>query len=303
MKDKAVITCALTGVLTDPKQFDVPVTPEQMAKSAKGAFDAGATVMHIHFRQQQDGKQHLPSWDVEVAFEIVEAIKQACPGVVINQSTGVVGADISGPIACLNRLKPDIAACNAGTLNYLKAKENGTWAWPPLVFDNPVEKVNSFLKAMKATDTVPEFECFDTGIVRSVELYRKVGMFAGTAHYNFVMGVASGMPLSNKLLELLVEDLPDDSMWQVTAIGREEIWKLHQKAAELGGNLRTGLEDTFYLPDGEKARTNAALIEQLALCAKRAGREIASPEEARKLMHLGNHGSDKQSQKEMAGAV
>jgi len=286
MSNKVVLTCALTGVLTDPKIFNVPVTAEEMAESAKGAFDAGATVMHIHFRQQEPGKQHLPTWDPEVAFEIVEAVKQACPGVIINQSTGVVGSDVSGPLACLKRLRPDIAACNAGTLNYLKARDNGGWAWPPLVFDNPVEKVDAFLKVMKETNTVPEFECFDTGIVRSVALYKRVGLFEGLAHYNFVMGVASGMALSSKLLALLVEDLPPDSMWQVTTIGRDDVWKVHQTAAELGGNLRTGLEDTFYLPNGEKARTNAELVDSLAQCAQKAGREIASPQEARQIMQL-----------------
>jgi 3-keto-5-aminohexanoate cleavage enzyme len=287
MSDKVVLTCALTGVLTDPKQFNVPVTPEQMAKSARGAFDAGASVMHIHFRQQQEGKQHLPSWDPDLAYEIVEAVRQACPGVIINQSTGVVGPDISGPVSCLKRLRPDIAACNAGTLNYLKAKENGCWAWPPLIFDNPVEKVDEFLKVMQETNSIPEFECFDTGIVRSVALFKKVGMFKGTAHYNFVMGVSSGMALSTKLLSLLVEDLPEDSMWQVTTIGREDVWKVQQCAAELGGNLRTGLEDTFYLPDGQRAKTNAELVEALAECARKAGREIATPDEARRLMHVG----------------
>jgi 3-keto-5-aminohexanoate cleavage enzyme len=283
---KAILTCALTGVLTDPKQFDVPVTPAQMARSAKEAYDAGASVMHIHFRQQEEGKQHLPSWDPEVAMAIIAAVREACPGVIINQSTGVIGPEIEGPLACMRRIKPETAACNAGTLNYLKAKENGTWAWRPMVFDNPVEKVNAFLEVMNETNTIPEFECFDTGIVRSVELYRKVGMFTGTAHYNFVMGVASGMALSTKLLALLVEDLPPDSEWQVTAIGREEVWKVHQAAADLGGNLRTGLEDTFYLPNGERARSNGALIECLAQCAIKAGREVASPAEARQLLNL-----------------
>lgn len=286
MKEKAVITCALTGVLTDPKQFNVPVTPAQMAKSAQEAFSAGATVMHIHFRRQEEGKQHLPTWDPELAFEIVEAVKQACPGVIINQSTGVIGPDIQGPLACIRRLRPEIAACNGGTLNYLKAKDSGTWAWPPIVFDNPVEKVQAFIEVMNETGTIPEFECFDTGIVRSVALYKKVGLFKGTSHYNFVMGVASGMASCPKLLALLVDDLPNDSQWQVTAIGREEIWALHQTAANLGGHLRTGLEDTFYLPNGDKARSNGQLIEALAACAQRAGREIANPQEARALLQI-----------------
>lgn len=289
MADKVVLTCALTGVLTDPKQFNVPVTAKEMAEAARGAYDAGATVMHIHFRQQEEGKQHLPSWDPNVAWEIIEAVRAACPQVIINQSTGVIGPDISGPAACITKVKPEMAACNGGTLNYLKVRENGRWAWPPIVFDNPVEKVSAFLKVMAESDCIPEFECFDTGIVRSIGLYKKAALFTGTAHYNFVMGVASGMALSTKLLALLVEDLPHDSVWQVTAIGREDVWPIHQAAADLGGHLRTGLEDTFYLPNGEKARSNAELVAELALCAKRAGREIANPNEARQLLLSATH--------------
>src|SRR5262245_53101498 len=128
---KAVVTCALTGVLTNPKQHPVPVTAAEMGKSAKQAFDAGATVMHVHFRNPAPGLGHLPSWDPEVAFEISEAIRAACPGVIINMTTGTVGPDISGALACMRRIKPEMSACNAGSLNYLKVKSDGTWAWPP----------------------------------------------------------------------------------------------------------------------------------------------------------------------------
>jgi len=100
------------------------------------------------------------------------------------------------------------------------------------------------------------------------------------------MGVASGMPVDIELLELLLKYKLEQSHWQVTAIGRQEIWPLQQRVAELGGMLRTGLEDTFYLPNGEKAGSNGALIEQLAQCARNAGREIASPQEARELLGI-----------------
>ena len=96
--DKAIVTCALTGVLTNPKQHPVPVTPEEMAASAKQAFDAGASVMHIHFRNQQEGMGFLPTWEEDVAFEISEAIRDACPGVLLNFETGVMGDDIEGRI-------------------------------------------------------------------------------------------------------------------------------------------------------------------------------------------------------------
>lgn len=287
--DDAILTCALTGVLTDPQQHPVPVTPAQMAAEARDAFNAGASAMHVHLRRQEPGRGHLPSWDPEVAAEIVDAIRAACPGVIINLTTGVVGPDIDGPLACIRRVRPEIAACNAGSLNYLKLRADGRWAWPPMVFDNPVEKVQRFLAVMDECGVHPEFECFDVGIVRSVGMYVDSGMVTpamGVPEYNFVMGVASGMPCDAELLALLPRWTAPGSVWQTTLIGRAEIWPVHQKTADLGGMLRTGLEDTFYLPGGERAGGNGALVEALAACAQRAGRRIASPARARELLGL-----------------
>jgi 3-keto-5-aminohexanoate cleavage enzyme len=286
MNDKVVITCALTGVLTDPRQHPVPVTPAEMAREARAAFDAGAAVMHVHFRQQAPGKGHLPSWDPSLAAIIMQAIREACPNVILNESTGTVGPDISGPLACLRAVRPEIAACNAGSLNYLKVRSDGSWAWPPHLFDNPVEKVKAYLDVMKETRTQPEFECFDVGIVRCVAMYVRNGMFSGRPKYNFVMGVESGMPADPDLLPILKKLTVADAPWQVTAVGRENIWPLHRRTVELGGHLRTGLEDTFYLPDGSKVGSNGTLVETLARYAREAGRPIASPAEARELLGL-----------------
>ena len=284
--DKAILTCALTGVLTNPKQHPVPVTPEQMAAEARDAFNAGASIMHVHLRSQEPGMGHMPSWDPDVAEAVVGAIRAACPGVIINLTTGTVGKDISGPLACLRRVRPEAAACNAGSLNYLKIKDDGSWAWPPMVFDNPVAKVQQFLQVMAETGTHPEFECFDVGIVRSVGMYLKAGLFTGVPEVNFVMGVASGMPCDADLLALLPRYAPREAVWQATLIGRAEIWPVHRRAAELGGMLRTGLEDTFYLPDGQRATSNGELIEALARCAAQSGRTVASPDQARALLGL-----------------
>jgi 3-keto-5-aminohexanoate cleavage enzyme len=283
---KAILTCALTGVLTDPAQHPVPVTPAQMAREAHDAYDAGASIVHVHLRRQEPGRGHLPSWDPDVAADVVGAIRDACPGVVVNLTTGVVGDDIDGPLACIRRVRPEIAACNAGTLNYLKLKDDGTWAWPPMVFDNPVAKVQRFLDVMAECGTHPEFECFDVGILRSVGLYLKAGMFSGVPELNLVMGVASGMPCDADLLSLLMRWLPPGAVWQATLIGRAEIWPVHRRAAELGGMLRAGLEDSFYLPDGAKARGNGPMIQALARCARDAGREVATPAEARTILGL-----------------
>ena len=115
------------------------------------------------------------------------------------------GPDYKGALDCVRETKPEMAACNAGSLNYLKVKADNTWAWPPMMFDNSVEKVQDYLDVMKQADTIPEFECFDVGIVRCVGMYRQTGMYSGPLEYNFVMGVASGMPADPELLPILLE--------------------------------------------------------------------------------------------------
>ena len=282
--DKAIVSCALTGVLTNPDHHPVPVTAAEMAEEARRAFEAGASIMHCHFRDQRPGLGRMPTWDPDVVATIADAIREKCPGVVLNFSTGVMGDDISGPVSCLERCKPEMAALNAGSLNYLKTRRNGTWAWPPMLFDNPVNKVERFMKVMKAHGITPECECFDTGIVRSIRMFQDVGLLGAEPHVSLVMGVASGMPAKASWLPLLVDELPEDAHWQTIVIGRTEVWDVHRASAELGGHLRTGVEDTFYLPTGEKTQGNGPLIEALVKVAHEAGRSIATPDDVRAML-------------------
>ena len=284
--NKAIVTCAITGVLTDPRHYPAPVTPEEMAAASKAAADEGASVIHVHFRRLEPGQGHLPSWQPEVARAVVAAIREACPGIVVNQTTGTVGLDISGPVECLRVVRPEMAALNAGSLNYLKTRADGGWAWPPMLFDNPVEKIAAFLEAMRESGSMPEFECFDTGIVRTAASVARACAWQRPPKYNFVMGVESGMPADPELLPILLRLIAAGSRWSVTAIGRAEIWPLHRRAAELGGDLRTGLEDTICLPDGSRARSNGELVAALVAAARAVGRSIASPEEAREALGL-----------------
>jgi uncharacterized protein (DUF849 family) len=290
LEDKVVVTCALTGVLTDPAKFNVPVTPEDMAEATAQAYNAGASIVHCHFRDQGEGMGAFPTWDIKSVGDILAAIKERVPDIIICMSTGVFGDDLSGPLGCIEAFKPELAACNAGSLNYLKIRKDGKWAWPPMLFDNPVEKVQKFLDVMAASKTIPEFECFDTGIVRSVSLYKANGMFAGDPHLSFVMGVESGMPANPDLIQILKDELPQNAHWQVIATGpgREKVWNLHRRCVELGGNVRTGLEDTFYLPDGERAADNGQLVEALVNIVREVGREVASTSEAREILGVLN---------------
>ncbi len=277
----AVISCALTGVLTDPKRHPVPVTPEEMALEAARAWDEGATVVHLHFRDQTPGLGHLPTWDPQVASDIAAAIRARVPEMLLNFSTGVVGPDISGPVACLRAARPEIAALNAGSLNYLKTRANGEWAWLPMLFDNPVEKIAGFVEVMDECGVVPECECFDTGIVRSVGMFAAAGLLRSPVHVSLVMGVDSGMPADPRWLPLLIEQLPPGAQWQTIGIGRQEVWALHRRAAELGGHLRTGFEDTFYLEDGSRAAHNGVLVAELVRIARAAGRDVATAAQTR----------------------
>ena len=288
---KAVVTCALTGVLTNPAQHPVPVTPAEMAAEARAAFDAGASVVHCHFRDQSPGMGHLPTWDPDLVAEIVDAIRSACPGIIVNMSTGVFGDDISGPVACIERVRPETAALNAGSLNYLKIRRNGQWAWPPMLFDNPVRKIERFVEVMRRCDVVPECECFDTGILRSVAMFEQAGLLCSPVNVSLVMGVASGMPAKAAWLPLLIDEMTSEMRWQTIVIGRQEVWDVHREAAELGGHLRTGLEDTFYLPSGDKAHGNGELIAAVVAIARERGREIASPDEARLILGARPSGS------------
>ena len=287
-QSKVVVTCALTGLLTDPARFNVPVTPQEMADAAEQSYNAGASVLHCHFRDQGQGMGAFPTWDLKTVGDILSAIKERVPDIIICMSTGVLGDDISGPVGCLETFKPELAACNAGSLNYLKIRKDGNWAWPPALFDNPVEKIKKFLDVMTAGNIVPEFECFDTGIVRSVRMFKANAMFDGDPHVSFVMGVDSGMPANPDLIAILKEELLENSHWQVIATGpgREKIWNLHRRCLELGGDVRTGLEDTFYLPNGDRANDNGRLVEALVNIAREVGREPASPVEARQMLGL-----------------
>jgi 3-keto-5-aminohexanoate cleavage enzyme len=292
---KVVVTAALNGILTDPTKFNIPVTPSEMATAAAEAYDAGASVVHIHFRDQRPGKGHLPSWDPQVAKDISEAIRAARPKIIVNFTTGTVGeigpmgggplGPTGGPISCLEAGLPEIAALNSGSLNYLKTTSKNQWAWSPMVFTNPVEKIEVMIAAMNRLNIRPECECFDTGIVRSIRMFEQVGILNQPINLSLVLGVASGMPCNPDWLPLLVREMNPLTQWQVIAIGRaEEVWPTLRKAIELGGHVRTGLEDTFYLPDGERAKSSGELITELVKMVRESGREVASPEEARQIL-------------------
>ena len=239
MSDKAVITCALNGVLTDP---------EAASRSGDAGRNGARGESRLRRRRQRDAYPSAPAGAGQGPSAVLGGRRlprdpagdpRGLPGRDHQPHHGPSGPNYQGALDCVRETKPEIAACNAGSLNYLKVKADNSWAWPPMMFDNSVEKVGDYLDVMKQAGTIPEFECFDVGIVRCVGMYRQTGMYSGPLEYNFVMGVASGMPADPELLPILLKLKVPDAHWQVTAIGRAEIWPLHQRCADLGGHLRT----------------------------------------------------------------
>jgi uncharacterized protein (DUF849 family) len=302
--EKIIVTCSINGVLTNPQKFkQVPVSAEQMADACEQAWNEGATVVHMHLRDQREGLGHLPTWEAEVAARVGDAVKRRCPELLLNLTTGTIGDEgplgggdlgpCGGPIACMDAMQPHMAARNSGSLNYLKLTSKGTWAWPPMLFDNQVPKINTMLEAMKDRDIVPECECFDTGILRSIKMFDINGMMPKKYTISLVMGVASGMPARPEWLPLLKQEMPNNSMWQVIAIGRQEVWPLLRRCAELGGHVRTGLEDTFYLPDGKRAQNNGELINALVRTVREVGRTPTTIQETRLLYGMHDYRAPK----------
>jgi uncharacterized protein (DUF849 family) len=277
LSDKVILSCALTGAVTTKKHCPaIPYTPEEIAEEARRAYEAGATIVHVHARTD-DG---APTWRPEVFERIMAEIRARCP-VLINWSTGGAGP-MTERIAHLAQ-RPAIAALNMGSMNYAK--------WSParrdfafkFVFANSFDDILGFARAMKQHGIKPEMECFDTGHVGSHVVLEELGLLERPYHFSFIMGVLGGIAASARHLAFQADQVPAGSRWKVIGISREQ-WPLAMAALSLGGDVRVGLEDNFYLPDGQMARSNGELVAAAANMATLAGRSVASLEETRQAL-------------------
>jgi len=275
--DKVILSCALTGAVTTKKHCPaIPYTPVEIAEEARRAYEAGAAIVHVHARND-DGS---PTWAPKTFEAIMREIKARCP-VMINWSTG--GA---GPMTeRVNHLaqRPHVAALNMGSMNYAKwnsAKQQFAFNF---VFQNSFDDITAFARAMKEHNVKPEMECFDTGHVNSHRVLAELGLLQAPYHFSFIMGVLGGIPASARHLAFQAEQVPAGSRWKVIGISREQ-WPLAMAALSLGGDVRVGLEDNFYLPDGSMATSNGDLVASAAQLVKLSGRSVASVDEAKALL-------------------
>ena len=278
--DKVVITAALTGVVANRDQCKwIPYTPEEIADEAQRAYNAGAAIVHIHGREY-DG---TPSWRVEIFREIMQEVRKRCP-VIINFSTGAVGVDRDTRMGHVRELRPEIAALNMGTMNYAKYSHRRKSFVFSVVFQNPFDDIMFFLDTMKQNGVKPECECFDLGQAESILPLMDMGLLE-SFQMSLIVGVVGGMGATARNLAHVSTVVPSGTAWQVIGLSQEQ-WLLIATALVLGGNVRVGLEDNFYLSAGEMAEGNGPLVEKAARMARDVGREPATVEEARAILKL-----------------
>lgn len=276
-RDKIVVSAALTGAATNRSHCPhIPYTPGEIADEARRAVDAGASIVHIHAREDNG----MPSWRTEVFAAISRAVREQCPEVIINFSTGAIGMTAEERTRHLPVTKPEMAAFNMGSMNYaIFSKRSQQFIWNA-VFENSFDTMQAVVKTMNENGIVPEMECFDTGHIRNVEPLRAMGLIPENACYSFVMGVLGGIPATPENLLHQIKQVPEGSFWQSIVISRKQ-WRLTALAAMMGGNIRVGLEDNFYLPNGEMASSNGALVAQAVNLARMMGREPTTIAETR----------------------
>jgi uncharacterized protein (DUF849 family) len=280
LPDKVIISAALTGVAANREQCKwIPYTPQEIAEEALRAYNAGAAIVHIHGREY-DG---TPSWRVEVFREVMQEVRKRCP-IIVNFSTGAVGVDRDTRMGHIRELRPEIAALNMGTMNYAKYSSKRKSFVFSVVFQNPFDDIMFFLDTMNQNHVKPECECFDLGHVESILPLVDMGLLRNF-QVSLIMGVVGGMGATARNLAHVSGVVPAEAAWQVIGISQEQ-WRLINTALALGGNIRVGLEDNFYLSPGKMAEGNGPLVEKAARMARDAGREPASVDEARTILKL-----------------
>src|SRR5881397_1952497 len=283
LDDPVVITCSISGTLANREQCPaIPYTPDEYAAEARRIVDEGGVMVHIHARKP-DG---TPSYEIEDFRAITEAIRaEVGDALIINYSTGAMGVSVEKRLQYLRELKPDVAALNMGSMNYAKYSRKRKQFVFNAVFANPFDEIIEFLTAMNELGIKPEHECFDLGHVGSLAPLVDMGLLHPPLHVSCVMGVVGGVPPTARNLAAMADNVPAGSHWGVIGISRDQ-WLLVAAALTLGGSVRVGLEDNFYLPNGEMARSNGELIAKARQMTEDVGRRPATVEEARKLLAL-----------------
>ena len=283
MAEPVIITNSISGAVANREQCPaIPYTPEEYGAEARRAVEEGAVMIHIHARTSEG----VPSYEVEDFRAITEAIRAEAGDVIINYSTGAIGVPLEKRIAYLRALKPDIGALNMGSMNYAKYSRRRKDFVFKLVFENSFDTIIELCTAMREAGIKPEHECFDSGHLANLDPLLDMGLLDPPLQISCVMGVTGGIRPTARNLAHMAEQVPGvPHEWGVIGISRDQ-WSLVAAALTLGGNVRVGLEDNFYLPDGEMARSNGDLVARARRMCEDVGRRPATVAEARERLGL-----------------
>ncbi len=269
-----VITCAMVGAETTREQTPyLPISAEEIGEQAKKCREAGAAMVHLHVRNA-DGS---PSQSPELFRAAIREIRRRTDVLIQTSTGGAVGMEVDercGPLTLTGADKPDMATLTTGTVNFGKD-----------VFWNPRALVRDIAKRIKAIGLRPEVECFDVGMIDEARALAKDGLVDLPAHFDFVLGVPGALAADERALDFMIAYLPEGSTWTVAAMGRHQL-AFVELAAKKGGNARVGLEDNIYLSKGVLAKGNHELVAAAAQLARAAGRELATPAEAKALLRI-----------------
>ena len=273
MTTPVIITVAITGAV--PKKSDnpaVPVTPSEQVESTHQAFEAGASLVHIHVRNPDQSSGSSP----ELFGRVQEGVRKHCPGMIVQFSTGGRGRDQAQRGAMLH-LRPDMASLATGSVNF-----------PAQIYENPPEFVEGLAKTMLEHDIKPEVEVFDLAMLYNAANLVKKGLLKDPPHVQFVMGVPNAMPARRSIFDFLrseIKEVLPRATWVAAGVGRHQ-WEVNQWCLETGGHVRTGLEDNLRIEPDRLAASNAELVKKVVDACERFGRRAATPAEARKILGL-----------------
>jgi 3-keto-5-aminohexanoate cleavage enzyme len=271
--EKLVITVGITGSRITRQQTPyIPITPQEIAQSGIEAWKAGASILHIHVR---DPKTELGAQDYAIFKEVVDRIRSETDAILCLTTSGIPGRNLQFQERLVPlSLNPELVSFDAGSINM---REN--------VFLNPPEFLEMLAKETLAKGIKPELEVFEVGMVEICNRFLEKGLLNSPLHFQFVLGVLGGMPATAKSLLHLSEILPQGSTWSVIGIGPGQL-PMAMMALAMGGHVRVGLEDNIYYSKGVLAKNNAQLVERVVRIAKEFGRDIATPQESRKILNL-----------------
>ena len=272
--EKLIITAAICGAeVSKEHNPNIPYSIDEIGTEAESAYQAGASIIHLHVRDDEG----TPTQNGERFRKSIKEIKRRCPDVIIQPSTG-------GALGMSNeeRLQPiyldpapEMATLDCGTMNFGGDD----------IFINTENTIIFFAEEMNRLGIKYELECFDKGMVDMALRLHKMGYIKKPMHFNFVLGVIGGISATPRDLNFLIESIPQESTYTVTAIGKHEFPMISQ-SIEKGGHVRVGFEDNVYLSKGVLAKSNGELVEKVVQIANEFGRVIASPNEARKILKI-----------------